>query len=1342
MPNGAPTSFVPDSPSTFQADEPLPDFKLNIPPEGAIDPATGQKVYGGPWSGGAFSPYQEENMREAVQGLTAPLNLASKVVGGITGDVGEMAADFLRRTGIDPSAEAGKPIIPIKSIPLELTGLGSAASVLKTAFPKVTGALEQNLGETAAGFTEPGQAALLPFAATKPVQAAFAVQSAAAIPEQIQAVGRAQTPEDLTKALAGLGENAAMAYLLGRHLNETPKGAPNATESRIEPASYQPEYRGNDQVRTPAPPSGSGSPEQRTPPPIPQETNVPAQEQAAAVEAPPKIEDLIKTKPAPAEAPAPEVPAPSPELLPHDPESESATVGAGNETAAELNRHGTPSGLPPGVPDRGPGFAAELLEASRQLGTTVRSRVTLAPGVLGMYSRARSAVNAADKIEVGDIRNQLTVAHEMGHDLDALIWPRVMLDRSQKSLVDRVGGGNAKDLVKELTPISELMRGPMTGSKGHIAYRKSATELIADYFALYAHDPERARAMAPKFSEGFERQLAKHPDANGVIQQLVEGNISPIPGERGNLDPAATPTATPGAVPARAVEAPMARDAQAAVEGENLVTGLVRTYEAQKQRARIVADNWRETVPDRDQRKDVGAFVEGIGNVEHPGDTIENVKDRMTPAMQKLAKDYRFAIEAQRNDINAYLKDSEQGEYLNFLEDYLPHFYANTGTRAGQAAISRFLKDSPNAKARKLPTLQEAADLGLIPITQDPAVLFEHHANINWRVAVNRQLMHAIKDITTASGEPAVVPAKDAPPGYVITQNPLVQKVYARQTPDGVMLWKGGAAIHPDLWRSVRQMLEQPVSSDFAKAFDAVNAVTRANAFAFSLFHDLTLRSAATGEMAGVNPLRGLVRIMERDPNTGELKVFQSTRGLGKELLKNEAAVTDAAEHGLHFSWTESESYQRNARDFLEKAAAQWRDVPILGKAAGLARDIQAMRQEGLWRNTHDAFKIVAYNDAVAKALANAPKGADVKAIKEQIASRLNDAFGGQEWQTKFWLSPTMRKNLGRFFLSPDWTFSTLRSVPGVSDALTTARMQAGRLTGRGPGFGKFEGTAGNLGRMRFWGAELAALTTATLATQYAIYHSFGDPNKGDHEWVWQNEEGNKGRVDITPLMRSLPGRDPNDRTRYYVNLGKRPEEVIAWISNPEKIIESKMARPVAEVFRQVTGTEGDMKATWKQDHEAFLESLGKRAKSIGSEFLPFVFSGNQFALSVPYRKGMTRFKAQDAYQSVYELAGDPGHFAGARAFLRGVPNPEGTLRGMVSEISDAARANGVNAEEVRKHALSVVRGEHYNAFFKAFQKGDQDTMNKEAAVLQRLGVGLSGAMENVQRRMEMQRSQ
>lgn len=1016
-------------------------------------------------------------------------------------------------------------------------------------------------------------------------------------------------------------------------------------------------------------------------------------------------------------------------------------IGSGGEAAAGIAAHGTESGLPPGVPDNGPKFPSELLEASRRLGTVVRTRATLKAGVLGQYSyRKQAGVKMSDKIEVGSLHNQNTVAHEMGHDLDQLLWPQVELAYTVGSFDARTGiAGTAKAVKAELVKVSELMRGPIQGSKGYKAYRNRAAELIADYFALYAHDPARARTMAPKWSRAFEAALDRDPETKETIRQLHAGDVKPVAPST-LLGPVGAAAGMPGKVPPRIEAPPIQHDQNVFIAAAQAVKGLVRHWSSKVIGAQINADKLRKILPKQEDRNDAGAFIEGTGNLEKPGDTIGDVKARMTPAKERFIKDFRLLIEDVRGEINQYLKGITEGEYLSFLQDYLPHFYANSKTPAGQQAVARFLKNSPNAQQRKIPTLQEAHEYGLIPITQDPAVLYEVHSRINWRVAVNRMLLGVLKDMKTTSGEAVLLPWGKSPPGYIRSDNPLIQRVYAHQTPGGAMLWKGGAGIHPDAWMAVRQMLEMPTSSRLASAYDAVNSITRANAFAFSLFHDTTLRFASTGaQWSWYNPFRGLFRVFERNPLTGELEIFHRTAAIGRELLNDVEAATDAARHGLVFSWGDSESYQMAARDYLDKAAARWRNNPIMRNPTRLARDLQHWRQKNLWRNTHDALKIASYQDMTSKALADAPPGTNPSMVKEQIASMLNDAFGGQEWQTKFWLSPQNRRMLARFFLAPDWTFSTLRSVPFVSDAMSITRGNAPRIIGREPVPTTQEGLGGNLGRLRFWGGELAALATATVAAQYAIYQAFGDKSKGDNPWVWENEYGQGRRIDVTPIMRKLPWKAEGDPTRYYVNLGKRPEEILGYFTHLDQTLMSKAARPVAEVFRQVTGTEGDFKAQWKRDHETFLESLPERGLKAGSQFLPFVFSGNQFALSFPYRKGMTKYKAQQAYETTYELLANPGMFPQARAWLRGVPAPEGTLREMVDKITDAAERNGVPSEEIRKRALSTIRGKYYDQYFKAFNKNDEAKAEKAAIALENLGATPTQMQQSLKRRLALE---
>jgi hypothetical protein len=83
-----------------------------------------------------------------------------------------------------------------------------------------------SLSRAAAGFTTPGNIATLPLAgASKLVQGAFLTGALANIPEGVKAAFEAQTPEEVMGAVTDTGINAALSFLIGRHINKLPRSA-------------------------------------------------------------------------------------------------------------------------------------------------------------------------------------------------------------------------------------------------------------------------------------------------------------------------------------------------------------------------------------------------------------------------------------------------------------------------------------------------------------------------------------------------------------------------------------------------------------------------------------------------------------------------------------------------------------------------------------------------------------------------------------------------------------------------------------------------------------------------------------------------------------------------------------------------------------------------------------------------------------------------------------------------------------------------------------------------------------------------------------------------------------
>jgi hypothetical protein len=161
---------------------------------------------------GPFGPLHPEEVLALPDVLKAPAAALEET--GIPGALSEAAADFLRRSGIDASAESGKNLVNLKSLPV--TRLVPGLSALDLISPQLRQGIEERAGQLVSGLTEPGQLATLPLATLKPVMAAFALQAGSAVPGDVQEILRAQTPHEAAAAFTSAVANTALA-IAGTH---------------------------------------------------------------------------------------------------------------------------------------------------------------------------------------------------------------------------------------------------------------------------------------------------------------------------------------------------------------------------------------------------------------------------------------------------------------------------------------------------------------------------------------------------------------------------------------------------------------------------------------------------------------------------------------------------------------------------------------------------------------------------------------------------------------------------------------------------------------------------------------------------------------------------------------------------------------------------------------------------------------------------------------------------------------------------------------------------------------------------------------------------------------------
>lgn len=187
----------------------------------------------GPYSGySGPSPYREAHMEEAKEISMAPSTLAragvekvGELASGLTGTVNEAMDSWLWSVGINPAhvtptAKGLKPLLT-DIVPGKVHGPGYLLG--KWLAPNVTEAAYDKAAETGAGFATPGNAAFIPFAGLKTVQALFGAGAAAAVPGALEQVINSQTPAESTAALVGAGADIGMATMIASHMF---KGSP------------------------------------------------------------------------------------------------------------------------------------------------------------------------------------------------------------------------------------------------------------------------------------------------------------------------------------------------------------------------------------------------------------------------------------------------------------------------------------------------------------------------------------------------------------------------------------------------------------------------------------------------------------------------------------------------------------------------------------------------------------------------------------------------------------------------------------------------------------------------------------------------------------------------------------------------------------------------------------------------------------------------------------------------------------------------------------------------------------------------------------------------------------
>jgi hypothetical protein len=423
--------------------------------------------------------------------------------------------------------------------------------------------------------------------------------------------------------------------------------------------------------------------------------------------------------------------------------------------------------------------------------------------------------------------------------------------------------------------------------------------------------------------------------------------------------------------------------------------------------------------------------------------------------------------------------------------------------------------------------------------------------------------------------------------------------------------------------------------------------------------------------------------------------VRQKTFRAGKKLaLKKPEIAIDAIRHGLEFGSAKADIGYNTLNKLLRGWEAKTRDIKVLGWSAKKMRQTYEGINRALWGEVHEGYKLYSYHSLVSDILKKAPDNISIKElkrIKSDIASFLNNAFGGQEWESKFWMSPKNLQYSRRALLAPDWTYSNL--------AIAKSPFSPSPIMRR---FGR-----------RYWRNMTLSIFSAIQGANYALN---GHP-------TWDNEIGHRMDIDVTKIVHAYPWSDKN--RRYYVKIAKQAREIQSWFQDPLKIAGNKMNPIAREVFEQATGHSAGsgFPAIWMREDKGFYESIPQRIWSIAGMFTPFSLRGNNFAFSLPMSKGMTNYKAIRGFQKALD----------AKEWM--VFGKRVTKVDAIREIAKACELNSLNTEQLFTAALSDVRGKYYKEYFEALEKQDFDKVNETAQILYDLGATDKTIQQSMKRR-------
>lgn len=590
-------------------------------------------------------------------------------------------------------------------------------------------------------------------------------------------------------------------------------------------------------------------------------------------------------------------------------------------------------------------------------------------------------------------------------------------------------------------------------------------------------------------------------------------------------------------------------------------------------------------------------------------------------ASEKLNDSLDKHFETLRNFVN----DADVGVEIPYIEKYITHLWDIAPDQA-KIIASKWSRSAVFKNKRKFTQAIDGLSKGHRLKFTDSLDIAEQYQLISSRLVQNSQVLKTLTDPRShilVDGHKVPLMASEKlldkfgiKDQYTLLTNEKARKILGKSA----KAFKGNGdvarlSVPKSIWipkemaKGIDVMFGDPFTNGAAKFVDRFNATSKGLSLASSFFHSAALIESS---MASLGIGKGLKKSAQLGFGVPFMSKLMKKVGLGiDEVRLFEEVGSDALAAGLKIQKPSDVQFDLLV-DTLSKAEGAVSKVPGASKIVGLGKEYTKLMNKALWDDFHSPMKLVAYQNRL-KAAIKANPNTPLSQVKRDVASFVNDAFGGQNWE-QLMVSPKFKQMLHWSLLAPDWTISNARIA-----GLGTTGLKG---TARGI-FGK-----GRDAKEQLVGAYWRRAMPAFFASAAILNKTLSG------KWPWENAPNHMWDIDTGD-------KDEKGRTQY-IKLGKQFREPLRWLSEPWKIGGAKLAPEIQTLVEQFTGHSGsgfptDFAKSRQPVPLTVMEEVPLRLKALVEKFIPFSFQGNSYMMAFP----KSTFNNTDAIRAVSDAIKD-----------------------------------------------------------------------------------------------------